>query len=98
MEGIALLKKMVELAENRIEIMAGSGIQANQIEALWNIGIRHFHASAGSAYSSPMNYRNPHIAMGKQGGQDEFLRMEADRNKVKHLLETIAIQASSVKF
>jgi copper homeostasis protein len=88
-EGIETLKKMVELAANKIEIMAGSGVQANQIELLWNAGLRHFHASASSNHPSPMQYRNPNIAMGKDGSQDEYLQTEVDRKKVENLIEAL---------
>jgi copper homeostasis protein len=95
LEGIEVLKKLVFQADNRIQIMAGSGVSAAQIPELWNAGIRHFHASASSLFPSPMQFRNPRITMGKEGDQDEYMRTEADPQKIKALLE--AIQAHSVE-
>lgn len=94
-EGIELLGKMEEASKGRVQIMAGSGVNAAQIPELWNAGIRHFHASASSLYSSAMQFRNPRITMGKEGDKDEYLRTEADLQKIKALLE--AIHAYSVE-
>ena len=89
LEGLEGLKNLIVQAENRIQIMAGSGVSAAQIPELWNAGIRHFHASASSLFPSPMQFRNPRITMGKEGDQDEYLRTEADPFKIKALLEAI---------
>jgi copper homeostasis protein len=89
LEGINMLEEMVQRSNGRIEIMAGSGVNAGQIEALWKIGIRHFHASASSHFVSPMQFRNPHITMGKEGDQDEYLRSEADPQKVQLMMEKL---------
>lgn len=88
-EGIDMLGKMVELANNKIQIMAGSGINCNQIEPLWSMGIRHFHASASSKFPSAMNYRNPHIRMGKDGEQDEYEITLSDKHKIVDMMEKL---------
>jgi copper homeostasis protein len=95
LEGIEVLKQLVLQAGNRIQIMAGSGVNAIQIPELWRAGIRHFHASASSHFPSPMQFRNPRITMGKEGDQDEYMRTEADPQKIKAFLE--AIHALSVE-
>lgn len=95
LEGIEVLKQLVLQAENRIQIMAGSGVNAIQIQELWKVGVRHFHASASGLYPSPMQFRNPRITMGKEGDQDEYMRTEADPQKIKALLE--AMQEHSVE-
>jgi copper homeostasis protein len=88
-EGINMLEQMVQRSNGRIEIMAGSGVNASQIDALWKIGIRHFHASASSHFASPMQFLNPSIKMGKEGDQDEYLRSEADPQKVQLMMEKL---------
>lgn len=45
-EGKEILRKLVEKADNRIEIMAGSGVNSNNVKELFDVGIRSFHASA----------------------------------------------------
>ena len=88
-EGIDMLRKMTEVSNGRIEIMAGSGVNASQIETLWQDGIRHFHASASSLYPSAMEYRNPHIRMGKEGAQDEYACSETDPKKITAILRNL---------
>ena len=39
------LKKIIQLSEGRIKVMAGSGLSHTNIEKLYNIGIREFHLS-----------------------------------------------------
>ena len=43
--GYKKLKKIIQLSEGRINIMAGSGLSHTNIEKLYNIGIREFHLS-----------------------------------------------------
>jgi copper homeostasis protein len=44
-DGISNLKQLVMLANNRISILAGSGVNQTNTEALYKIGIRNFHLS-----------------------------------------------------
>lgn len=43
--GIKILKQLVDQADNRIEIMVGSGVNANNCLSFYPIGIRQFHLS-----------------------------------------------------
>ena len=43
--GYKNLKKIIQLSEGRIKVMAGSGVSHTNIEKLYNIGIREFHLS-----------------------------------------------------
>ena len=45
MDGISNLKKIIKLANNRIQILAGSGVNYENVEILYKIGIRNFHLS-----------------------------------------------------
>jgi copper homeostasis protein len=94
LEGIEVLKQLVVQAENRIQIMAGSGINTAQIPELWSAGIRHFHASVSSFKPSKMNFRNPSIQMGKEGDLDEYAIQLASAEKIsemKSVLQQCAI-------
>ena len=44
-DGILNLKKLIQQAKNRIHILAGSGVNYTNVEALYKIGIRNFHLS-----------------------------------------------------
>lgn len=42
-EGLDMIKQLVERSEGKIAIMAGSGVNAENIPALWDVGVRQFH-------------------------------------------------------
>ena len=46
--GISNLAKLIKLANNRIQILAGSGVSHTNVEELYKIGIRNFHLSAST--------------------------------------------------
>lgn len=46
LEGINLLHDLLKFADDRIEILAGGGVTPENAKALYNAGIRNFHASA----------------------------------------------------
>ena len=43
--GRAVIGRMIEAGENRIEIMAGSGVSGPVVPQLWAVGVRSFHGS-----------------------------------------------------
>ncbi|MCO4292906.1 copper homeostasis protein CutC [Solitalea sp. MAHUQ-68] len=88
-EGLEILKSLVEKAGNRIAIMAGSGVNATNMELLYNAGIRHFHSSATKYVNTEMEYRNPNIKMGKEGQLSEFEKPIVDIEKVKAMKELL---------
>ena len=94
-EGIELLGKMEEASNGRIQIMAGSGVNAAQIPELWKAGIRHFHASASSFKPSNMNFRNPSIIMGKEGDLDEYAIQVASAEKISEMKSVLQQCATS---
>ena len=95
LEGIEVLMKLVVQAENRIQLMAGSGVSAAQIPELWKAGIRHFHASASSFQPSKMNVRNPSILMGKEGDIDEYAIQVASADKISEMKSVLQQCATS---
>ena len=64
-EGVSLLKKLVRKAGDRIIIMPGSGVNAENIAFLAKeTGAKEFHLSARESIESGMLYRNPGLKMG----------------------------------
>lgn len=57
-KGIENLRKYVDAAQKKINILVGSGVNPQNIESFWDIGIRDFHFSAGINSSSKMVYAN----------------------------------------
>jgi len=91
--GVDLITQLIKLANNRISIMPGSGINEQNLEMLLqNTGAGEFHASAKSRVASAMVYHNPKAAMGSQA--DEYTSELTDSGRVKNLVE-IARQVSA---
>lgn len=64
-QGIELIKQLVEKAGDRIEIMPGSGINAENIATIAEgTGAQVFHLSAREPIESEMTFRNPNLKMG----------------------------------
>ena len=58
-EGVDLLKKLVNMAENRIKIMPGSGVRSENIKTLATAtGAQAFHSSARLNLKSSMQFIN----------------------------------------
>ena len=59
LDGIDLIKKLIEKADERIIIMPGSGVNSNNIEEFVKTGATEFHTSARTKIKSRMDYINP---------------------------------------
>jgi copper homeostasis protein len=85
-EGVAVIKRLVKMAGDRIGIMAGSGINPGNVGILiQQTGVREIHVGLRSRVPSPMQYRNPRISMGSVEGREyeRFLVREEDVRKLR---------------
>lgn len=67
-DGIENLQQIVKLAKNRINIIAGGGVNHNNIKSLYKIGIREFHLSGkelGQNGQLETKYENVKMAVQK---------------------------------
>lgn len=88
-DGIDNVRRAVEIARGRIEIMAGSGVVAANAEALKNVGVDALHFSAKKMVVGGMQYRNPRISMGGSAAVDEFSLRVVDEAEVTEILKLI---------
>ncbi len=88
-DGIANIRRAVEIAQGRIEIMAGSGVVAANAAKLAEVGVDALHFSAKCMVSGAMEYRNPRISMGGSDAVDEYALRTVDENEVKEILKLI---------
>ena len=88
-DGIENIRRAVEIAAGRIEIMAGSGVVAANAQALKDTGVDALHFSAKKMVAGGMEYRNPRISMGGSDAVDEFALRTVDENEVKEILKLI---------
>lgn len=81
-EGRENIRKMLERASGRIEIMAGSGIDASNVSGFIEMGVDAVHMSGSSLKDSLMEFRNPEISMGGISGIPEYSVNFSDANKL----------------
>jgi copper homeostasis protein len=81
-DGLKNLENLVFLAKNRIEIMAGSGVNASNAQALINTGIDALHLSASGVFESSMQYKNPDVSMASSTATSEYELSETVFEKV----------------
>ena len=88
-QGIPLLTQLVQRADGRVNILAGSGVNPGNMEKLAAAGVRQFHFSAKKAVESPMTFRRQGVPMGLPVA-DEYLREYTDPALVRQAKELLA--------
>ncbi|GEP91432.1 copper homeostasis protein [Chitinophaga terrae (ex Kim and Jung 2007)] len=73
LEGASTLRQLVNSANDRIAVMAGSGVRSSNIaQLIKETGITEYHTSAKSYEDSKMVYRHPNVSMGGIPGVPEY--------------------------
>ncbi|XP_026886715.2 copper homeostasis protein cutC homolog isoform X2 [Electrophorus electricus] len=86
LEGLLLIKRLVEQAKGRIIIMPGGGITERNLQRiLEGSGAQEFHCSARSSRESAMKFRNANVSMGASLSAPEYSFKVADVTKVRTL-------------
>ena len=85
-DGIVLLKQLVEKASNRIQIMAGSGVNDTNALSLMTVGVDALHLSGKSTRDSEMIFRRKGISMGGFVGVPEYEIGFSDVNKIRKVV------------
>lgn len=88
-DGIENIARAVELAQGRIEIMAGSGVVAANAAQLAAVGVDALHFSAKRMVAGAMEYRNPRISMGGSDAVDEYALRTVDEDEVNEILKLL---------
>jgi copper homeostasis protein len=86
-EGASVIAHLVDGAAGRITIMPGGGINEHNVANLVHFTkVNEIHASARVKFPSKMQYKNDHIIMGTDFG-DEYHIDVTDAERVKHILK-----------
>jgi copper homeostasis protein len=89
-DGIPIIKKLVELATDRICIMPGSGITEENIkEIAIQTKAQAFHVSLRKKTESNMLFRNENIRMGGIAGISEYENSITDEMRVKTVIDIL---------
>jgi copper homeostasis protein len=83
MEGLQNLKQLVQLANDRINIMPGSGVRANNIiDIIQQTGTTEIHSSARKANASALQNSNATI-------NDSLTTIDADIEEIQRMLANL---------
>ncbi len=86
-QGIPLLKAMQQQAAGRIILLAGCGVNENNISRIAaETGIHEFHFSAREQVESGMRFRNPQVSMGGAVCIEEHRRPVTTARRVKNTI------------
>ncbi|MEZ2338268.1 copper homeostasis protein CutC [Mucilaginibacter sp. RCC_168] len=87
MEGATVINHLVQKAAGRISIMPGSGVsEANVADLVHFTGVTEVHSSARTSVQSKMQYKNDHILMSNEPG-DEYSIDLTSVDRVRKLVE-----------
>jgi copper homeostasis protein len=89
MEGIENIEKLVKQANSRIEIMAGSGVNADNAQTLIHTDVNALHLTGKSIRDSEMVYRKAGIAMGGLSEVPEYEIVYSDSEKIRTVVERL---------
>ena len=89
MEGIENIKNLVERANGRIEIMAGSGVNEDNAQTFIHTGVNALHLTGKSIRDSEMVYRKEGIAMGGLSEVPEYEIVYSDFEKIRAVVECV---------
>lgn len=90
-EGFENIKKAQELYGDKIEIMVGSGINAENVSMFHNIGIRNFHLSGKVQIDSLMIYRKEGVSMGAISAEEEYKITQTDYRKIEEVKKVLEL-------
>jgi copper homeostasis protein len=91
LEGAATLAKLVQQAGNRIEILAGGGINASNVHAIVSrTGVREVHVRAARVVASDIQYRPQDITLQKPMPSNQYDRTATRASEMRLLVEAAA--------
>lgn len=89
-DGLEMIRELVKRGGQRIEIMAGGGINHGNIELLLEAGVRNFHFTSRKQVPGGMHYRNEALqTMGSTVSTGEYDVFEFDSDKMKSILTAL---------
>ena len=86
-EGREILSELVQLARARLEITAGSGVNADNAQALLRTGVDALHLTGKSTRASAMLFRKPGLSMGGHADFPEYELMFSDESKIRAVVD-----------
>lgn len=88
-EGQILIQELVQKAQGRIEIMAGSGVNADNALSLSKTGVNALHLTGKSVRNGQMNYQKKAINMASTLPANEYEVIYSDIKKISDVVEAL---------
>lgn len=89
-EGIPLLKRLESLNNGNIILLAGCGVNENNIKKIAEeTGIHEFHFSARESFPSKMTYKNDRVSMGGTVRINEFANDITTSDRVRKIIRAL---------
>lgn len=90
LEGTKLIGELVERAGERIIIMAGAGVNEENVgQIIQSTGVKEVHGSLRASRESSMQFRSPHCSMSSAIIPSDYQRFITDAERVRTLVKTI---------
>ena len=86
-EGLEQIRALTKRAAGRVQVMAGSGVNAANTRSLLDAGVDAVHLSGKSGRDSRMVYRNPDVSMGGVPGLPEYEQYYSDVEKIEAVVK-----------
>ena len=91
-EGTGLIRKLINLAKDRIIIMPGSGINESNIATVAKAtGAKEFHLTGRKVIESEMIFRRQNVLLGGITGISEYSRKVADPHMIRSIINILKL-------
>jgi len=88
-EGLDLIKQLIEVAGDKIIIMPGGGVTERNVKKLIQAGASEVHLSARVTSDSAMKFRNTRCFMGGELRNNEYSLSIVGSAKVQSIVHTV---------
>lgn len=87
--GLPMLKKLVQQADNQVQIIVGSGVNPQNVHHFKNIGITNFHFSATEILNSKMQFRAGVFDKREQLNISEFELRQSSLERIREMKDIL---------
>ncbi|ALO14112.1 Copper homeostasis protein CutC [Salinivirga cyanobacteriivorans] len=90
LEGADLIGRLIKKAQNNISIMPGSGVNAQNLDALIaQTNATDFHSSAKTFIQGKTNFQDQAVSMNGSTNPEEFRHISVDQEQVRAMLKVL---------
>jgi len=95
-EGADVIRQMIEISNNRIIVMPGSGItEENLRDILERTGAKEFHGSARSCHKSRMQFHQLSVSVSSKTSSSDSELLVTDSDKVRTMMKIASTLSAS---